>query len=171
MNMIPTIQPAALSLHPFTAFEKGWMVLSAGDYKADDWNCMTVSWGFVGTMWNLPVAQTVVRPQRYTREFLDKYDTFTLCAFPDSCRKALQILGSKSGRDGDKVAESGLRPMASTVVAAPSFAEAELVIECRKIFRQPMTPEAMLDPRAVAAYPTRDYHIIYIGEVVAVRRT
>jgi flavin reductase (DIM6/NTAB) family NADH-FMN oxidoreductase RutF len=60
--------------------------------------------------------------------------------------------------------------MASTVVAAPSFAEAELVIECRKIFRQPMTPEAMLDPRAVAAYPTRDYHIIYIGEVVAVRR-
>ena len=55
-------------------------------------------------------------------------------------------------------------------MAAPSFAEAELVIECRKIFRQPMTPEAMLDPRAVAAYPTRDYHIIYIGEVVAVRR-
>ena len=171
MNMIPTIQPAALSLHPFTAFDKGWMVLSAGDYQAGDWNCMTVSWGFVGTMWNLPVAQTVVRPQRYTREFLDKHDTFTLCAFPDSCRKALQILGSKSGRDGDKVAESGLRPVASTVVAAPSFAEAELVIECRKIFRQPMTPEAMLDPRAGGAYPTRDYHVIYIGEVVAVRRT
>lgn len=170
MNLIPTIQPAALSLHPFTAFDKGWMVLSAGDFEKDDWNCMTVSWGVVGTMWHLPVAQTVVRPQRYTREFLDKHDTFTLCAFPESCRKALQILGSKSGRDGDKVAESGLCPVASTTVAAPSFAEAELVLECRKIFRQPMTPEAILDPRALAVYPTCDYHIIYIGEVVAVRK-
>ncbi len=169
MNMMPTIQPAALSLHPFSAFDKGWMVLSAGDFAAGDWNCMTVSWGFVGTMWNLPVAQTVVRPQRYTREFLDKYDTFTLCAFPEACRKALQILGSKSGRDGDKVAESGLRPEASSVVAAPSFAEATLVLECRKVFRQPMTPEALLDSRAAACYPTRDYHIIYIGEVLAVR--
>ncbi len=160
------LQLSSLSMHPFTDFDKRWMLLSAGDFASGAWNCMTVSWGFIGTMWNLPVAQTVVRPQRYTREFMDKYDTFTLCAFPDEYRKALSLLGSKSGRDGNKVAESGLRPMASSIVAAPSFAEADLVLECRKIFRQPMTPEAMLDPRAVGAYPTKDYHIIYIGEVI-----
>lgn len=165
--MLEKIHPSSLSLHPFTAFDKRWMVLSAGDFASNDWNCMTVSWGFIGTMWNLPVVQTVVRPQRYTREFLDKFETFTLCSFPDKYRHALNILGTKSGRDGDKVAESGLSPVASSIVAAPSFAEADLVLECRKIFRQPMTPEALLDPRAAVSYPTNDYHIIYIGEVVA----
>ncbi len=158
---------ASLQLHPFTEFDKRWMVLSAGDFASGNWNCMTVSWGFVGTMWHLPVAQTVVRPQRHTRQFLDRYDTFTLCAFPETCRPALTLLGTKSGRDGDKVSESGLHPTAAGSVAAPVFEEADLILECRKLFRQPMTPEALLDPRAVDAYPTQDYHILYMGEVVA----
>ncbi len=164
------LQLSSLFMHPFTDFDKRWMILSAGDFANGDWNCMTVSWGFIGTMWNLPVAQTVVRPQRYTREFLDKYDTFTLCSFPEEYRKALALIGSKSGRDSNKVAASGLRPVASEKVAAPSFAEADLILECRKIFRQPMTPEALLDPRATSSYPTNDYHIAYIGEVVAVHK-
>lgn len=163
------ITPAELVARPFHLLDKKWMVLAAGDYADNEWNCMTVSWGFLGTMWSLPVAQIVVRPQRYTREFLDRFDTFTLCTFPEEYRKALSHIGSTSGREHDKVAETGLRPVVSQLAAAPSFAEADLVLECRKMFRQPMTADAMLDPRIPGFYPDHDYHIIYIGEVVAAR--
>ncbi|MGI5869558.1 MAG: flavin reductase family protein [Kiritimatiellia bacterium] len=167
---MPTpIQPQNLTLNPFAVFDKRWMLLSAGDFSTGEWNCMTISWGFIGTMWGLPVVQPVVRPQRYTREFMDKFDTFTLCAFPEEFRPALQLLGSKSGRDGDKVAASGLHPVAAGTVAAPVFAEADLVIECRKLFRLPMTAESLLAEKAREMYPTQDYHIMYIGEVLSIR--
>lgn len=170
MNIPIKVPLTALELHPFSDFDKRWMLLSAGDFASGKWNCMTISWGFLGTMWHLPVAQTVVRPQRYTREFMDAYDTFTLCTFPETYRPALKLLGSRSGRDSDKITESGLTPVAASAVAAPAFAEADLILECRKLFRQPMTPESILDARANDAYPTRDYHIIYIGEVVAAHK-
>lgn len=152
---------------PFSIFDTGWFLVSAGDFASNRWNSMTVSWGFLGTMWSKPVAQIVIRPQRYTREFLDESDTFTLSAFPAENRTALQYLGTHSGRDGDKVAAAGLTPMAAPTVAAPAFREASLVLECRKLFRQPMTADSFLDKQiAEANYPTGDFHIQYIGEVL-----
>ena len=163
-----TILLSDLSLPSFTAFDKGWFLVTAGDFASGRFNTMTVSWGFLGTMWNKPVAQIVIRPQRYTREFLDRYDTFTVSAFPESCRKALALLGSKSGRDGDKIAEAGLHPVAATTVAAPTFAEATLALECRKLYRQEMKNESFLDRDILRQmYPTNDLHIVYIGEVLA----
>lgn len=145
-----------------------WLLLTSGDFEAGAFNAMAVGWGSLGTMWSKPFAQVVVRPQRYTREFMEKYDTFTLCAFPEAQRKAVQLLGTKSGRDGDKIAESGLTPQAASEVAAPCFAEAELVIECRKMYWQDMTPDHFLAPEIHRAYPQKDYHRIYFGEIVAV---
>jgi hypothetical protein len=84
-------------------------------------------------MWNKPFAQVVVRPVRYTYQFMEKYPTFTLCAFPRTYRKALNLLGTLSGRDGDKIATAGLTPEAATQVAAPVYTQAELAIECRKM--------------------------------------
>ncbi len=168
MTSIPVSE---LDLPPFKAFDKGWFLLSAGDFAAGKWNCMTVSWGFFGTMWGKPVAQVVVRPQRYTREFLDSGDSFTLSQFGPECRKALSLLGSKSGRDGDKVAESGLTPVAASEVRAPVFAEADLTLECRILFKQEMAREAFVDRTILGdCYPTDDRHIVYIGEVVAAHR-
>jgi flavin reductase (DIM6/NTAB) family NADH-FMN oxidoreductase RutF len=92
---------------------------------------MTVAWGSMGVMWGKPFAQVVVRPVRYTFEFMEQYDSFTLCAFPAEYRQTLLMLGTKSGRDGDKIAESGLTPVVSANVAAPGFAEAELIVELR----------------------------------------
>jgi Conserved protein/domain typically associated with flavoprotein oxygenases, DIM6/NTAB family len=155
-----------MQLDPFTIFDKRWFLLAAGDFAKGDFNAMTVSWGFLGTMWGRPVAQIVVRPQRHTRGFLDKYDSFTLCSFPEEFRPALAMLGAKSGRDGDKIAESGLTPIASAKVAAPIFKEADVVFECRKLFRLQMTPESMLSDAALKCYPAKDYHIMYIGEVL-----
>jgi flavin reductase (DIM6/NTAB) family NADH-FMN oxidoreductase RutF len=145
-----------------------WLLLTAGDFAAGSFNCMTVAWGSLGTMWGKPFAQVVVRPTRYTYQFMEKYPTFTLCAFPERYRPALQLLGTKSGRDGDKIGESGLTPVASTVVAAPAFAESELVLECRKIYWDDFDPAHFLDASIESHYSKRDYHRIYFGEVVAI---
>ena len=168
MKEIPLDQ---LTLPVFETFSKGWFLVSAGDYAAADWNCMTVSWGFLGTMWGKPVAQIVIRPQRYTREFLDRHDTFTLSAFPEEQRGALSLLGKKSGRDCDKVALAGLHPTSSLHVAAPSFEEASMTLECKKLYRQPMDKGSFLDSGILPKwYPGEDYHIVYIGEILAVTR-
>ena len=145
-----------------------WLVLTAGSFAEGRYNAMTVAWGSFGTMWSKPFAQIVVRPSRYTREFMEQYDTFTLCAFPEARRKAAQLLGTKSGRDGNKIAEAELTPMAATKVAAPCFDEADLVIECRKIYWQDMDSANFLDPAIEKNYPQKDYHRIYFGEIVAV---
>ena len=145
-----------------------WMLLTAGDFDQGHFNTMTVAWGSLGTMWGRPFAQVVVRPVRYTYEFIEQYDTFTLCAFPEDYTPALQLLGTKSGRDGDKIAEAGLKPIASSRVAAPGFDEAELIIECRKIYADDLDPAHFLDPKIDRNYPKKDYHRFYFGQVVAV---
>ena len=103
----------------------------------------------------MPFAQVVVRPIRYAYEFMERYDTFTLCAFQKKYRLALGLPGARSGRDGDKIAEAGLTPIASTKVAAPSYAEAELVLECRKIYWNDMENRHFLDVRMRRTIPRR----------------
>jgi len=144
------------------------LILTAGDFAKGHFNAMTVGWGSLGVMWSIPFAQVVVRPTRYTYGFIERYDTFTLCAFPSEYAPAIQLIGTKSGRDGNKIAEAGLTPMASTQVAAPCFAEAELVIECRKIYWDDMAPAQFLDARIEGKYPRKDYHRIYYGEILVV---
>jgi flavin reductase (DIM6/NTAB) family NADH-FMN oxidoreductase RutF len=143
-----------------------WMLLTSGDLASGRYNTMTVGWGSLGTMWGKPFAQVVVRPTRFTYEFMETYDTFTLCAFPEEHRRSVQLLGTKSGRDGDKIADAGLTPEAAASVPAPAFAEAELVIECRKIYWDDMDPSRFLAPDIDKNYPKHDYHRIYFGEIV-----
>ncbi len=143
---------------------KQWLLLTAG--IRDDFNAMTVGWGSIGGMWGRPFVQVVVRPTRHTRQYMDKYQTFTLCAFPKENKKALTILGTKSGRDSDKIIESGLTVIESKVVEAPAYQEAELILECRKLYWQDMTPDNFLDPTIEESYPQKDYHRIYYGEIV-----
>ena len=153
---------------PYHLWAKHWMVLTAGDFASGQFNSMAVGWGSFGAMWDRPFAQIVVRPVRYTYEFTERHDTFTLCAFPEEYRKAVALLGSKSGRDGDKISEAGLAPIASTQVAAPGFAEAELIIECRKIYIDDFDPTQFLDPQIEGFYPEKDYHRVYFGQILAV---
>jgi len=160
------IEALTLKVHDF--WSEHWILLTAGDYSARKFNTMAVGWGSLGVMWGKPFVQVVVRPVRHTHEFISGYETFTVCAFPDACRDAVQLLGSKSGRDGDKIAESGLTPMASAIVAAPGFAEAELIIECRKIYRSIIDPRGFLDQDIDRHYPLKDYHGVFFGEVLAV---
>ena len=165
------IEPASLTVRIHDLFANQWLLLAVGDFQIKRYNAMTVAWGSIGTMWNKPFVQVVVRPQRYTRIFLEEFGTFTVSAFRPAYREALQVLGSKSGRDGNKIAASGLTPTASTVVDAPSFAEADLVIECRKVYWQDMDPRGFVTPAIAANYPGKDYHRMYFGEIAAIAGT
>jgi flavin reductase (DIM6/NTAB) family NADH-FMN oxidoreductase RutF len=153
----------------FHLFDDQWLLLACGDFSKKHFNAMTISWGSMGIMWNRPFVQVVVRPTRYTLEFMNRYDSFTVSAFDESYRDALNLLGSRSGRDGDKMVASGLTPFASQKVASPSFAEAELVLECRKLFWQDIDPTHFVDASLEKHYPKKDYHRMFFGEVVEIR--
>ncbi|MBI9019411.1 MAG: flavin reductase [Phycisphaerae bacterium] len=155
-----------LNLNIIDLWKKRWLLLTAG--TIDDCNMMTVAWGSIGYMWNKPFAQVVVRPQRHTYQYMEQANTFTLCAFPDQYRKDLQTLGTISGRDGDKLTHTSLTLTQSTKVAAPSYNQANLILQCNKIYHQDMTPECFIDRTIDKNYKSNDYHRIYFGHIIAI---
>jgi flavin reductase (DIM6/NTAB) family NADH-FMN oxidoreductase RutF len=161
------IEITQFAARPHGLWEPGWFLLTSGNFAAGEYNTMTVSWGSLGVMWGRPFAQVVVRPQRYTFQFMEKYPTFTLCAFSREYRAALNLLGAKSGRRGNKIAETVLTPAAASIVEAPVFEQAELAIECRKLYWQDFDPSHFVLPEIDRNYPSKDYHRVYYGEVVA----
>ena len=155
-----------LLVKPHHLFHQQWVLLTAGDYAKGNFNTMTIGWGALGTMWSKPFAFVAVRHSRFTFEFMEQYDSFTLTAFPEEYHDALSLLGTKSGRDGDKIAESGLTPQAADVVTAPCFREAEIVIECQKMYANDLNPAHFLDDAIHKHYPNDDYHRIYYGHIL-----
>jgi len=159
-----------LVLRPFHTFDKRWFLLTAGTLDGG-YNPMTISWGAVGTVWNRPFALVLVRPTRHTFGFMERGQDFTLSMFPDALRKPIHgICGVKSGRDMDKVAACGLSPIPSTEILAPAFDEAELVLECRQIYRADLDPKLFMDPAIHDLYD-QDHHRFWFGEVVAAHGT
>ena len=144
------------------------LLLTSGDFSTHHFNAMTIGWGSIGYIWRRPFIQVVVRPTRYTYEFMEKYGTFTVCAFPKKYQSALNLLGTRSGRDGDKISESGLTPIASSVIPAPGYAQASMILECRKIYWDDFRPDHFIDPAIDQHYPKKDYHRIYFGEILAI---
>jgi len=152
---------------PFAIFDRRWFLLAAGDPAAGEANAMTVSWGALGTWWNRPVAQVLVRPTRHTFGLIERRGVFALCSFPERWRDELRRLGSVSGRDGDKLAGSGLGLAAARTVAAPVFDAADLVLECRVLHAQDLDPGRLLEPAVRELYPLDDWHRVYTAEVLA----
>jgi flavin reductase (DIM6/NTAB) family NADH-FMN oxidoreductase RutF len=146
----------------FSVFDKKWALLTAGN--KDSFNTMTVSWGGMGTIWGKPVATVYVRTSRYTHEFMDREGYFTVSFFPEEYRKVLSVLGSKSGRDMDKMNGSGLT--AKALQKSVTFDEAEITLVCRKMFMQRLEPSNITDPDAAKFYAGDAPHDMYIGEVV-----
>ena len=165
MNRKP-IDISQLLVKPHHLFHHQWVLLTAGDFSDGKYNTMTIGWGALGTMWSKPFAFVAVRHSRFTFEFMEQYDSFTLTAFPEEHHDALSLLGTKSGRDGDKIALSGLTTETSKVVSAPSFKEAEIVIECQKMYGNDLDPANFLDDSINKHYPNKDYHRIYYGHIL-----
>ena len=145
----------------FTYFDKNWALLTAGN--AEKFNTMTISWGGLGTLWNMPVATVYVRTSRYTHEFMEAADHFTISFFPESYRAKLGVLGSKSGRDIDKMHFDGLTAL--PIGGSVAFEEAEVTLLCKKLFRQQLDVKAMPKEIAEKLYSSDAPHDMYIGAV------
>ncbi|MBQ1838182.1 MAG: flavin reductase family protein [Ruminococcus sp.] len=161
-----SINPQEIFDNPFKLFGSDWGLVTAGN--PEGLNTMTVSWGGVGIMWNKPVTFTFIRPTRYTFEFLERNDLFTICFFDESYREALSFCGSKSGRNVNKVEETGLTPM-FTEEGTPCFEQARMVLVCKKLYAQFLNEESVLGGEPVLKqYNGDEYHKMYISEILEV---
>lgn len=141
----------------FHLIAKEWFLITAGDSKI---NTMTANWGGLGYLWNQPVAFIFIRPQRYTKQFVDQNERLTLSFFDQSYLKQLSYLGNVSGQNEDKIKISGLTPMVMDGV--PTFKEARIVMVARKCYAEQLK-EGCMDPAVLdKIYPERDLHTLYI---------
>lgn len=161
--MFKEISIKDLSLNPFTKIGKEWMLITAG--SEERFNTMTASWGGLGVMWNKDVAFTFIRPCRYTFEFTETEDYFSLCFFGEEYKNALMFCGRNSGKDCDKAKETGLTPI--FIDGVPCFEEASLVLICKKMYSQQMQNSCATTDEVTTHYGENEpYHTFYIGEIV-----
>lgn len=159
------ITPGKLNENTFDLIGKEWMLITAG--TAEHFNTMTASWGTFGILWNLPVAICFIRPQRYTFEFTESSDFYTLNFLEPGHRDTLQFCGTSSGRDFDKVKETGLTPRITSQNNV-YFEQCRLVVECRKLYADRINENSFIVPELIGKnYPKKDYHKFYIGEIVS----
>jgi flavin reductase (DIM6/NTAB) family NADH-FMN oxidoreductase RutF len=141
-----------------------WMLITAG--TPDKFNTMTASWGTIGMFWNKPVAICFIRPTRYTFEFAANNECFTLSFFTEQERDILNFCGTRSGKNIDKIASSGLRPL-KTPNNNIGYEQSRLCIECKKVYYDDLDPDHFLMHDAdKKIYPKKDYHRMFIGEIV-----
>ncbi len=162
MNFIES-KPEQLTDNPFKLIGADWMLITAGTKQS--FNTMTASWGGMGVLWQKQVTFCFVRPTRYTYEFMERSENFTLSFFEERYRKALNFCGSHSGRDTDKVKETGLTPAGKDGFVY--FDEARLVLACKKLYFQDFNPGHFLEQRIHDLYPAKDYHRMYVGEIIS----
>ena len=159
--MFREINPKDIDGNAIKMIADEWMLISAGD--GNGFNMMTASWGFVGEMWNKDSVVAAIRPQRYTMEFVDKSDYFTLSFYGD--RKDIHaVCGRQSGRDVDKAALTGLTPVFSD--GTVWFEEARLVLVCKKRYCGQLRSECFTLGECAELYPADDRHFMIIGEIV-----
>ncbi|MBR4026002.1 MAG: flavin reductase [Lachnospiraceae bacterium] len=163
-----TFQPypiEMLEMNPFTKLGKEWALVTAGNKK--HYNTMTVSWGGVGVIWNKNVVYIFIRDSRYTKEFVDNGDFFSLSFFDKQYHDALSYCGSHSGRTEDKFKESNLTPAFRHSIPYPD--EANLVILCKKMAAVPMPKETFTDNHIMDTfYKDNDMHTMYVGEIIEI---
>lgn len=156
-----------LKFNPMTLIGKEWMLVSAGNEES--FATMTAQWGHLGAIWNgdMPTSVIYLRPQRQTKEFVDKNNYYTLSFFDEAYKKDLMYLGTHSGRDEDKVAKTSLTPVFSD--DSIYFKEAKMVFVCRKVYKGVLHEEGFIDQSILKKnYPELDFHYVYIGEIVKV---
>ncbi|MDR1810702.1 MAG: flavin reductase [Prevotella sp.] len=162
MTKFKQIKASELPFTPFDIKDREWMLITAE--KDGKVNTMTASWGGFGIMWNKEVAFIVIRPQRYTKEFVDGSSSFSLSFLGKDYKKTLSYLGTVSGRDEDKIAKSGLT--AAFDKGVPYFEEAHTVLFVEKLYMQPMSEESFIDRDIISRwFPEKDFHYLYVGEV------
>ena len=159
-----------LDLQPFSAFDPDGLLLVVGE-SVEKANVMTIGWGTFGIMWRKPVVMAMVRPTRYTWEFISEAADFTVNWLSSDKKDALQLCGTASGRDINKFAAAGLHPVQAGKVSSPILEESVLALEWRIIYKDLLRPEQFIDPLMELHYGQKDYHGLFYGEVVAATGT
>ena len=165
------IDPLEIEENLIKLISSDWMLITAGN-KAK-FNTMTANWGGAGYLWNRPVVFVFVRPERYTYQFIESSEKFTLSFFEEKYRSSLDICGSKSGRDCNKIAEASLTPV-FTELGNPTFKEARLVFECYKLYSEMLSKNFFHDPGPLNAHYDEGHsglHKLYIAEILKVWKT
>ncbi len=157
--MFKEISPKELNENFIKLIADEWMLISAGN--REKYNMMTASWGFAGEMWGADSVMTVIRPQRYTLEFINSSDYFTLNFYGDN-KDIHKVCGSKSGRDVDKTALTGLTPVFADNTVY--FEQARLVLVCKKQYVQQMREDCFTDKEPLRWYDG-DLHYMVIGKI------
>ena len=155
-----------LNAEVFSQFDRKWALVCAGTLEHH--NAMTISWGGLGTLWSRPVATVYVKPVRHTYGFMEESDWFTVSFYGEEYRRALEVMGTISGRDTDKDGAAGLTPVAAG--EGVTYAQAEVTLLCRKIYRQDLDTAHMPPEVVDTYYRTEAAHRMYVGEVVDVIR-
>lgn len=151
-----------LNENAFNLVGKDWFLFTAE--KDGKVNTMTASWGGIGVLWGKNVAYMFIRPQRYTKEFVDAADRLSISVLPNSFKKELGYLGSVSGSDEDKIAKSGLT--VNKYEDVPYFEEARLTFICKKLYAQNLEEGCFIDKDMIDKwYPEKDYHTMYVVEI------
>jgi len=158
------IRPKEIKENIFQLIGSDWFLLSAG--TPENFNTMTASWGGMGVLWNKNVVFCFVRPPRFTFGFMEQNDFFSMCFFDEKYKNALNICGTKSGRDIDKMKETGLNPITSPN-GSVFYTQAKLMLECRKIYFSDINPKQFLNENIDSNYPGKDYHRMYVGEIIS----
>ena len=149
------------------AKNEGFLVTVGSGIEHGKWNTMTAGWGSIGFLWNKLTAAVYIRPTRYTSEFTDREDYMTLSFFEENDSWAKDMLAF-SGRDADKAKKTGLKPvmLEDGVIA---FEQAKTVLVCRKLYRSEFDMDLFVDPQIIIdSYPKKDFHYVYICEIVSV---
>ncbi|MDR2513623.1 MAG: flavin reductase [Christensenellaceae bacterium] len=156
------IAASAFSFNPFVTLGKEWMLITAE--KEGKANTMTAAWGGFGVVWGKNAATVYIRPQRYTNEFVSAAERFSLGFFGPGFREEMNLLGSASGRDGDKIAKAGFTVAREGGV--PYIEQAQTVIFCKKLYAQQIELPLFTVPGfGEKMYPENDPHIAYVGEI------
>ncbi len=163
METFNIINAKNIKENTFQLIGTDWMLITAGSIKS--YNMMTASWGGMGVLWNKPIAICFIRPQRYTYEFVEKNDFFTLSFFDNKFREMLNFLGTESGRNVKKMEMNGITPIA-TESNTVYFNEARIVLECKKLYYDDIKPSHFIDKSIDKLYPIKDYHRMYFGEIM-----
>jgi flavin reductase (DIM6/NTAB) family NADH-FMN oxidoreductase RutF len=154
-----------LELNPFTKIGKEWALVTAGT-KAKS-NLMTISWGGAGVLWGKNVVYIFIRDSRYTKEFVDMDEFFSISFFDESYRTSLKYCGAHSGREEDKWESAALTRAFRHGIPYPD--EANLVLLCSKMAAVPITADTFTDAEISAKwYPDGDLHTMYVGEIIEV---
>ncbi len=158
------IDPKEIKDNTFKLLDSDWMLITAG--PIDKCNTMTASWGGLGVIWGMNIAWCVIRPGRYTYQFMESNSNYTLSFFEETHRPALNLCGTNSGRNLDKIKVSGLTPTPGMLADTTVFEEARMLLECRKLYSHNIDPSNFTDPAIDDNYPLKDYHRMYVGEIM-----